>query len=196
MAPTEVALQITTQSQVIQTPSQTMNPPKITLNGTAIAQPKGSFCSGFQVVVIDPTLDITSPASIRSNNFLFLYNDNGNWMTYYSGMYNAMKRQILTSGNTSQQIVLIASFGMDVNAAPTPEALELLLDLGAGPQLQQWLTTVDIGSQSGDWVGFPGNYVLVGQPQYGFGEGTEAFQRASNSPVSTTVDATLTNFGS
>ena len=196
MAPTQVALEITTQAQSQQNWSNTGNPPKITMDGNAFPQPAGgnpNFSSGLQIVVLDPTMDITSPAAIRSNRYQWLPSIDGNWMSYYTTMWDKMAAQIFTSGNPSQQIVFVATFGMDINAAPTSEALELLIELGAGPQLQKWWTSVDVGSQSGQWVGFPGNYILIGQPEYGYGEGTEAYQ--AGDPVTTSVTATLTNFG-
>lgn len=199
MAVTQVKVEITTTSQQQKAWSNTGTPPKITMDGKPFPQPQGgnpTFSSGLQVVVLDPAMDITSPASIRSNRYLMLPSGSGSWMSYYHYMWDRMASQIYTSGNTSQQIVFVATFGFDVNAAPTSGALELLLELGAGPQLQNWWTHVDVGSQSGWWVGFPGNYILIGQPQYGYGDGTEAYQRGSGSdPVTTTVDATLTNYG-
>jgi hypothetical protein len=197
MAASQVTVEITTTAQSQQAWQNSGNPPKITMNGNPFPQPAGGnpgFSSGIQVVVIDPTLDITSPSSIRSNAYQWLPNVEGSWMSYYEGMWDRVASQIYTSGNTSQQIVFVATFGMDVNAAPTSEALELLLELGSGPQLQKWWTSVDVGSQGGWWVGSPGNYILIGQPAYGYGEGTEAYQ-ASGDPVTTSVTATLTNYG-
>ncbi|HEV2814776.1 MAG TPA: hypothetical protein VGW10_16085 [Solirubrobacteraceae bacterium] len=199
MGISEVKVAITTTSQQQKTPGSTGAPPKITMNGNPFPTPQGppsgpwpNFSSGLQVVVIDPTLDITKPAAIRSNKYWPLPNRDGDWMSYYHAMWDHMASQIYTSGNTSQQIVFVATFGMDVNAAPAAEELELLILLGGGPQLQKWWTSVDVGSQSGQWVARPGNYILVGQPQYSYGSAPEVYQ--TGNPVSTTLNATLTNY--
>ncbi|HEX8083731.1 MAG TPA: hypothetical protein VF529_05530 [Solirubrobacteraceae bacterium] len=194
MAVSQVAVEITTTSQSQKTWQPSGTPPKITMNGNPFPQPKGpNGSSGLQVVVIDPAMDITSPAAIRTNMYLMLPNVDGSWMSYYQGMWTRMAAQIYTAGNTNQQIVFLATFGMDVNAAPSAEALELLIELGAGPQIQKWWTSVDVGSQSGQWVAYPGNYILIGQPQYGYGEGYETYQ-VGGDPVTTSLSATLTNF--
>ncbi len=81
----QVAVEITTTSQSQKQWSPSGTPPKITMNGNPFPQPKGgnpSFSSGMQVVVIDPAMDITSPAAIRSNMYLMLPNVDGNWMSY------------------------------------------------------------------------------------------------------------------
>lgn len=197
MAPTDVAVSITTQSQVTAVWQQSGTPPKITFNGNPFPTPSrpANFTTGFQVVVLDPAGNLTDPSSIRSNEYVMLYNDNGNWSSTYGWMYANVVKQILTSGNPDQQIVIVASFGLDANMPPTTDALELFLKLGAGSQLQTWETSVDTGSQSGDWVGFPANYVLIGMPQYGYGEATEQFDNPGGNPVVTTVQATLSNFG-
>jgi hypothetical protein len=197
MAVSQVAVEITTTSQSQKAWQPSGTGPKITMNGNPFPQPRGTnpgFSSGMQVAVLDPTMDITSPAAIRSNVYLMLPDVNGSWMSYYQGMWNRLASQIYVSGNTLQQIVFVATFGFDVNAAPSAEALELLIELGAGPQLQHWYTSVDVGSQSGQWVAFPGNYILIGQPQYGYGEGYEVYQ-VGGDPVTTSLSATLTNFG-
>jgi hypothetical protein len=196
--PTQVAVSITTLSQVTPMWQASGTPPQITFNGNPFPQPAGGpprFTTGYQVVVLDPAGNLTDPSSIRSNRYVMLYNDNGTWGTSYPWMYANVVKQVLTSGNPEQQIVIVASFGLDANMPPTADALGLFLKLGAGQQLQHWETSVDTGSQSGDWVGFPANYVLVGAPEYSYGEATEEFDYPGTSPVKTTVQATLTNFG-
>lgn len=198
MTPGEkVNVDITTFSQVYQQPSTTSNPPKITLNGNAFPQPGGrnpSFCSGVQVAVLDPTKDITSPASIRSNQYIALPNQNNTWGSVYQYMWRRAMNRVLVAGDINEQIIFLATFGLDANVPPTTEALGFLLGLGSGPQLQHWETSVDAGSQSGYWVAFPANYIVVGGPGYRYGEGTEAFQTAGqNNSVTTSVQVTLTN---
>jgi hypothetical protein len=143
-------------------------------------------------VVFDAAGDPTNPASILSNEYLSLYAPDGQWGDTYQYLYAGIVRQILTSGNIEQQTVLVVSYGLDANMPPTTDALALLLGLGAGPQLQHWETSVDVGSEGG-YVGNPGNYVLVGGSQDGYGEGTEQFDNPGTSPVNTTVTATIGN---
>lgn len=193
----QVTVAVSTQSQVMPKVTQSGTPPKITMNGNPLPQPKGggpSYNSGLQVVVIDPTMDITSPASIRTNQYIPVYQQDADWMSYYQYTWGAAVKQILTSGDPDQQLVILATFGFDANMPPTSEALAMMLALGSGPQLQTWETTVDVGSQSGQWVAFPANYILIGNPGYGYGEGTEAFQRAGQqTSVTTTAQVTLRN---
>lgn len=196
--PSEVAVSITTQSQQTAVWQQSGTPPQITFNGKAFPQPASGpphFTTGFQVVVLDPAGNLTDPSSIRSNRYVMLYNQNGAWGASYPWMYANIVKQILTSGNPEQQIVIVASFGLDANMAPSADALREFLKLGAGPPVQKWETSVDVGSQSGQWVAFPANYVLVGEPQYGYGEATETFDHPGTNQVKTTVQPTLTNFG-
>jgi hypothetical protein len=196
MTPGEkVTVEITTTSQVMQTePSGPGNPPKITLNGNPFPPPKPLYASGLQVAVLDPSKDITNPASIRSNQYWALPNQNGSWMNVYVYMWRNAMKQVLVSGDTGEQLIFLATYGMDANVPPPADALAFLLGLGAGPQLQHWETSVDVGSQSGSWVGFPANYILVGGPGYRYGEGTEAYQTSGqNKSVTTSLQVTLTN---
>jgi hypothetical protein len=191
--PTEVTVEISTSSQQMTWPNLPQPSfPTITLNGQPLPQPewKPSEPSGFQVVVFDSTQDITQPASILSNQYFQLYAPNGLWADTYQYLYRGMVTAVLTSGNVEAQIVLVASYGLDVNMPPTNDALGLFLGLGAGPELQKWETSVDVGSEGG-FVGNPGNYILVGETQNGYGEGTEQWDYPGTSPVETTVTATV-----
>ena len=192
----QVTLEIVTTSQDMQTPPQSGTPPKITMNGNPVPDPKGGgpyYATGLRLLVLDPSMDITNPTSIRSNQYIGVSPQDGSWMTSYHWAWAGVVRQILTSGDPDQQLVIMATYGFDANMPPDSAALQILMGLGAGPQLQTWETTVDVGSQSGSWVGYPANYVLVGNSSYGYGQGTELFQRATGSSVETTVQATLTN---
>jgi hypothetical protein len=89
-----------------------------------------------------------------------------------------MVRQILTSGDTGKQLVFVASYGMDNNMPPSNEAFEVLLDYGAGPELQYWATHCDTGGQVGNptsWVSFPTNYIFVGAEALSYGQGWENY---------------------
>src|SRR3712207_2803097 len=109
----QVNVEISAYSQVYQSFEQQGTAPKITLNGNPLPQPKGPYsCTGAQVVVLDPTQDITNPASIRSNAYLPVQNDGGSWMDTYGAMWGSVVQQILTSGNIDQQIVFVATYGL------------------------------------------------------------------------------------
>jgi hypothetical protein len=199
----QVEVQVTTSSQVMQFNSlPTAQPPQITMNGKPVAQISytPNMPTGWQVVILDPTKDITSPAAIISNVFLLLFPAQGTnfWMSTYQYMYSGMLRQRLISGNYEQQLMIAASFGLDANTPPTNDALNLLLDYGAGPQLQEWETHVDVGSQvdnDNSWTSYPANYVFIGSSSLSYGQGAEIWQRTSDSSVQTTLTTTLTNFG-
>lgn len=185
---------ISAYSQVMPTYQSPSKVPTITVNGNPFPQPPNppSNGSGFQVVVLDATMDLTSPSAIRTNQYAYLYDDNGSWMSVYPYMYANIVRQILSAGNPQTQIVIVASWGLDANLPPTNDALELFLDLGAGKDLQTWETTVDVGSQSGQWTGYPAAYILVGNPAYSWGEGAEDYERAtSGDSVTAAVEVTL-----
>lgn len=198
----KVEVVVTTSSQVMyynQLPKA--QPPKITMNGQPVGQlPQPNMPTGWQVLILDPTKDMKTPAAVLSNVYILLYPASGSnfWMSTYHYMYARMLRQSLISGNFEQQVVIIASFGLDQNTPPTNDGMGFLLDYGAGPRLQYWETHVDIGSQvSNDtsWTSFPANYLFVGVSSMGYGQGAEVFDRAtSSSPIQSTLTTTLTNF--
>ncbi|MGD2085414.1 MAG: hypothetical protein PVH61_04440 [Candidatus Aminicenantes bacterium] len=197
--PKEVKLVVTTQSQVMyynNLPAPV--PPQITMNGVPLPSPgQLNYVSGYQVVVIDSTSDYTNPDNILSNTYVGLFSqlDTNSWMSTYPYMYSNMVHNILTAGNVEEQLVIIASFGMDYNIAPTNEAYEKMLSLGAGKQLQAWESNPDIGSQvdnPNSWISFPANYILVGFSDVGYAQGYEAFQHKQDS-VTTSLQVTLEN---
>ena len=179
--PTQVTVSISTQSQSMQFGSlPSPQVPKITLDGNPLPAPSQApyWPSGFQVVVLDPAQDITQPAAIVSNEYQQMVVQDDNWGSWYQYMYTNIVKQILLSGNVQQQLVLIASFGLDLNAPPTNEGAELFLGLGADGQLQSWITdAVDAGSQTGDYLtATPANYIISGTPGASYGDGDELFQ--------------------
>ena len=197
--PTEVTIEITTLAEVMEFSNlPAPQPPKITLDGNALPTPSSppGLPSGFQVVVFDPAQDITQPAAIVSNEYQIMIQVDNQWGSWYQYMYENIIRQILTSGNVQQQLVVIASFGLDANAPPTNTGCERFLDLGADSQLQSWINGVDAGSQGGDYLcGFPANYILVGNPSLSYGDGSEVYEAAvsGQSSVTTTLSVTVGN---
>jgi hypothetical protein len=149
---------------------------------------------GYQVVVLDASQDLTNPASIVSNRWQFLGgNLTGDWGVSYRWMYDDIANQLLASGDPDQQVVLVASFGMDAMAMPTPATVEQLIGRGAGTQLQQWLWVQTL-SEGGGFIYYPCNYVLIGASGLPYAGGSEAFSFSGESdPIETTVTATLDN---
>jgi hypothetical protein len=195
--PTQVEVSITSTSQVMDFDNfPPIALPKITLNGNPFPAPQGPnsrIPCGFQVAVIDSTKDMTDPASIITNEAASVPIDQDNlWATTYQGLYDWIASDILTSGDVQNQLVFVASFGLDANMPPTPEALEQLIQRGAGRQIQEWVTSVDPGSMGGDFISYPANYILIGNSAYGYGEGTEMYDSGS-SPITSTAMATLDN---
>ena len=199
MSVQQVTFEVTTTSEIIQNWNQQASPPQITINGNALPAPSNQpyTASGWQVVVFDQTKDLTQPASILSNFYIVLQQDNGSWVGLYEAMYVQMARQLLTSGNVDTQLVIAATYGLDANVPPTTDALELLFPYGAGPQIQQWvIDAVDAGSEGGDWTGFPVNYVLIGASALNYGEGTEGYELSSGGQqIKTSVSAQFANPG-
>lgn len=169
--------------------------PTITVNGQPFAQldrqPWGP--SGFQVVVLNAAGDLTSSDNILLNTYIVCQNDGGSWMSMYPYMYSGIVNAVLNAGNIDLQLLLIASFGLDLDMPPTNDGLEFLLTRGAGPGLQQWDSTPDAGSQGGGWVGQPASYILVGGSSYGYGGGTETFVYNNDNPANATLTVTLDN---
>jgi hypothetical protein len=188
--PPEATIEISTTSQQMSTYEEAGVAPKITMNGVPFAElPTPDLPTGYQVVAIDAAGDLTDPANILLNTYIFCEQDGGDWGGTYQYMYAQMINAVLTAGNYEQQLLLIASFGLDADMPPSNDGLEFLLDRGAGPQLQTWETTVDKGSQSGGWVGMPASYILIGNSGFAYGQGTEVFAGGSspNADISVTI---------
>jgi hypothetical protein len=194
--PPQAVFEISTTSTDMPNPNQLPPPqlPTITVNGQPFGQlPTPGTPNGWQVLVLDPSGDLTNPSSIVTNVTIGLQADGTSWMSTYEWMYSSMVKTVLTAGNVEQQIVFAVSYGLDAGMAPSNDGLELLLQLGAGPQLQGWETTADVGSQSSEWVGYPTSYILVGGSNYGYGQGYEAFATTGGDPAPATLSVTLDN---
>jgi hypothetical protein len=197
--PTEVVIDVSTSSQPVQgTTRPSAQPPVITLNGTQIPQATGpttDYPSGVQVVVMNAAGDLSDPANFITNKLNIVWADQNNyWYSTYRYMWDNVTNQIYGSGDPQQQVVIVATYGMDAGMFPTPDVVEVLLSLGAGPQLQNWINTPS-PSESGDWVDYPADYVLIGSSSLGYGQGTEQFDftGSEGQPVKTNVNVTLQN---
>jgi hypothetical protein len=189
--PPEATIEISTTSQQMSSYEEAGTPPKITMNGAPFAElPAPGLPTGFQLVAIDSGADLTDPDNILLNTYVFCQQDGGNWGGTYQYMYAQMINAFLNAGNYEQQLLLIASFGLDADMPPSNDGLEFLLDRGAGPLLQQWETTVDAGSQSSGWVGQPASYVLIGSSGLAYGQGAEIYANgggSANADISITI---------
>jgi hypothetical protein len=196
--PAQVTIEVTTQAQSMENGSwPPANPPQITLDGDPIPTASGplNIPAGFQVVIFDPTVDITQPSAILSNEYQEMVLDNTDlWGNTYQYMYDHIIKQLITTGDPQEQLVVLASFGLDYNAPPTTELVELLEARGSGKALQQWILDSDTGSQGGDFLcGNPVDYVLIGNSEYSFGEGTEQLDGGTGQPVQTQVSFVYDN---
>src|SRR3954466_344941 len=197
--PTEVVVEVATSSQPVSGATRpNAQPPVISLNGTQIPQAQGptnEFPSGVQVVVMNAAGDLSDPANFITNKLNIIWADQNNyWYTTYRYMWDNVTNQIYGSGDPQQQVVIVATYGMDAGLFPTPDIVEVLLSLGAGAQLQNWINTPS-PSESGGWVDYPADYVLIGSSSLGYGQGTEQFDTnpSEGTPVKTTVSVTLQN---
>ena len=193
--PAQVTVDIVTTSQVIDKWNVPPQVPKITMNGNPFPQPAApGAATGWQLVVLDSSMDMTDPASIRYNEFLVLYPDSsGDWSDTYGSMYDNIVRQVLLSGDLESQLVFLVSYGLDANAPPPTGALQYMLEAGAGPQLQQWERSVDIGSETSDWTTYPACYIMIGGSSYSYGEGHEVYENPGTTPVTAQLSVTLGN---
>jgi hypothetical protein len=197
----QVEFVITTSSQEIDYPwpKTPVQYPEITMNGAAFPTPPqgGIAPTGWQVVILDQTQDMTTPGAILFNQYVnaFAAMDSNSWMSTYHYMYSTIVRSLLTSGSPGSQLLLAASYGLDNNMPPTNDGFEAFLDYGAGPQLQQWATHCDTGSQvdnNTSWVAFPASYILAGSNSLSYGQGYETYNFQSGT---TSLTATFQTFG-
>jgi hypothetical protein len=200
--PTEVTIDVATSSQAIEgtNPLPNAQIPTVTLNGTQIPQPDGpteQFPTGVLVIVMNASGDLSDPSNFITSRLNIVWQDasaNDYWYTTYRFMWDNVANQIYGAGDPQQQLVFVCTYGVDLGMFPTPAIVELLLTLGAGPQLQNWINS-NSPSESGDWIDYPVDYVLIGQSGYGYGQGTEQFDYAGGegNPVKTNVSVTLQN---
>jgi hypothetical protein len=193
--PTQVTVDITATSNVCNTYNDPPTLPQITLDGTPLQAPgnKPPTASGWQLVVIDSSKDMTDPSSIIFNSYVGLYPDNnGFWYDTYGYMYDHIGRFLLASGSPDDQLLFLATYNMDQNAPPSAFFLELLMSKGAGKMLQGWSLTTDAGSENG-WCSFPTAYALIGGGSYQYGLGHEAYGAPGASTATAQLSVTLGN---
>ena len=192
--PSTAEIVIETTSEQMPSWQDSGQAPTITMNGAPFAQlPAPTFCSGYQVVVINSATDLTNPANILLNRYIELQNHRGHWSSTYPRMYSQMVNSILNAGNIEQQVILVASFGLDLRVPPTNDALELLLNRGAGAPLQRWDLTPDAGSTGKGWVAHPVSYIVVGNSGYSYDDGWETFADNGGSPAPASLSVKLHN---
>jgi len=173
-------------------------PPTITLNGAPLAAATNNPWSpnGCQVVVFAGYEDITQPESIISNMYRCVSDTQQGWGQTYQWMWDGVATQIMSSGNVEQQIVIIATFGLDVLMTPTAATFELCLARGAGSSLQTW-GLLPAPSEGSMYVEYPASYILLGNSGYDYGEGYEAFAYATEDgeTITASLEQTISNPG-
>jgi hypothetical protein len=183
---------INTSSEVMASYASAGQAPSITVNGAPFAQLSApQFPSGFQLVILNPSGDLTSSDNILFNDYLRIQDDGGNWGGTYAFVYEQIINAVLTTGNIEQQLIILASFGLDVNMAPANDPLLFLLPRGAGTPLQEWASVPDPGSQGSGWVSAPASYIFLGGPAYSYDDAWDTF--VYTVPATATLTVTLAN---
>lgn len=157
-------LKISTSSEAIIWPiTVTPKPPTITLDGRSITPSlPPTSPTGYQVVVIDPSVD---PPTVLSTQYVELSTASQNWMTTAWGdMYSNLQAAI---GSASpKHILVVASYGMDINLCPVNPVLTTLENAGAHKLKNEWVDpNNDCGSESGSpnvWIQSPFSYIFIG----------------------------------
>jgi|SRR5271165_1869351 len=188
----QISIAISTSSTQMNWPNlPPLQYPTMTVGGLAIPPYSDTgFPNGFWLVVFDVTKDIPTPASFLVNECFGIPQDgSGSWALLYDSMYASIVTTLLSAGNPANQLVILASYGLDMDMAPDNDAYALLLSYGAGPQLQEWVSGCDPGSMSA-WVGIPANYLFVGFGGAGYGGGSEIYQQSFPS-VSSSLNLAL-----
>lgn len=193
-----VPLVITTSSRSMQytNPMGGAQLPSITLGGKALTPSQTTtWPTGYQMVLLDVSGPV-GPEDLRLNKYYTVNPNSGSsWMQSYVWTYQRMLHDILVSGNPDNYLLILASYGLDNNMAPTDVFVRMLLSAGAGKTLQNWLTHSDIGSQAGGgtWVALPANYIFVGYSPsyYGLAKGELYEVGDYQHPVNSTLSVSL-----
>ncbi|GCF11765.1 MAC/perforin domain-containing protein [Dictyobacter arantiisoli] len=179
-------LEIQTRSQVSYTPANPA-PPVITLGKQLLPVDAPSSPMGYQVVVLE-NKNLIKPEGILLNRYYGIPTT-AEPVVGYRNMYEEIARDLRAFPAGS--VLILASFGLDADFGITPDMSihGILVSAGAGPQLKQFESNPDQGSQGPYWVTNPANYILVGIINNGPNSGIELFApRVQNE---TTVNADL-----
>lgn len=132
------------------------------------AQNRPEQASGFQVCVIRRS-DLEP---VFNAYFTFSWTNYWqNWPEMYRQMYAALQ-----NFNSSDYVVTLASFGMMGVWFPTDDMYQFLVSCGASDGLRQWERLFN-QQGSANYAGI--NYILVGIPTLGMGNGLEAYTEAA-----------------
>jgi hypothetical protein len=140
----------------------------IQVKGQAEIMPaRPAQASGFQVVV----LDRANLQTVFKSYFTFSWS---NYWSTWTRMYDEMFLA-LTPYNNSSYLISFATFGMMGAWFPTDRMYQFLISCGASEGLREWERLFD-QQPSTSYAGI--NYILVGVPQLGMGNGLEAYTAA------------------
>ena len=163
-------------------------PPVITLGRQLLPVDAPTSPMGYQVVVLD-NKNLTTPQGVLLNRYYGIPT-NMYPVEGYQNMYNEIAQDLRAFPAGS--VLILASYGLEADCGITPDLSihGLLLAAGAGPQLKQFESNPDIGSQGPYWVTNPANYILVGIIDNGPNTGIELL--ATQKQNASTVNANLT----
>ncbi len=177
-------LTISTSAQRIVWPITTEPaPPIITARELITPAQPATSPAGWQVVVLDGTKP-PSPASALLNKYYCVAKERV-WYDAWNQMNNDIakdlaEKQLTQPGN----ILIMASFGISWQMPPNHNTIAVMDLAGAGKNLEDWLKDAGAGgSQSGNWILVPCNYILVGILGYGPDTGMEAYAYTTNPEV-------------
>lgn len=196
----ELNISVSTTSSTIPWPwpSAPYAVPSITVNGAAVTPANASNSpSGYQMVLYDLSQLAEGKTDPIFNDYFRLFPNSGSvWMTSYLWMYQHLDTTYLVTANMENYLMILTSYGLDNNMAPTNGALEVLFNLGSGSVSQDWIKNSDPGSQMGNssyWTATPGNYIFVGVAGRGYGQAPGEIHQVGefNKTLSTSLSATV-----
>jgi len=137
-----------------------------------VLPPHSAQASGFQVAVLDRSNLETVFQSYFTIPWASYWKD---WPKMYDEMVLALSKY-----ESSNYLISFASFSMRGNWFPTDRMYQLLISCGASAGLRSWERLYDL-QPSANCAAI--NYILVGIPQLGMGNGVESFTQTAGSWV-------------
>ena len=176
----EIDINVTTSSNTIvwPWPNAPYDVPNVVVNGeTVVPGTQPNSPTGCRQLIYDMKLFLSEGKTTPLiDKFIPIYSseqDDSEWWNTYSHMWDNLVTNYLITGDPEHYLMVLATYGLDYNMAPTNGALEMLLKMGAGNAVQEWASNCDPGSQMGNdnyWTATPGNYILIGISGRSFGK--------------------------
>jgi hypothetical protein len=160
-------------------------PPHVAVANTPIAPadpPQGS--RGFQVVVTDGR-NPSDPSAVLLNRYFVLPDTVPVWRSEEEGrqLYAEIRDAVQPLAQPSN-LLIVASFGMDLQVPPTQDVLSLWRRFGAGNALDAWKRPAPLppGHEN-----MPCNYILAGYGGSSPGRAAEKFELGTTAQLEATV---------